>query len=92
MSVIYTEIRNFWPIFFGRKCCIPDSKIFKGYYNSEDDALKIFKNNYELEPKFLITEQYLGGNNVNYFFKNDVPIQFGRHKVYKNRLVFKKYF
>lgn len=79
-----------WPIFFGRKCNIPDSRIFKGYYSSENDALNIFKEKYNLEPKFLITEQAI--NNANYFYKNDVPVQFGKNKIYKRRLIYKKYF
>lgn len=79
-----------WPIFFGRKCNIPDARIFKGFYNSENEALSIFKEKYNLEPKFLITEQYI--DNANFFYKNDVPVQFGKDKIYKSRLVYKKYF
>lgn len=85
-----------WPIFLGRKNCIPTCRILQGVFNSSEDALEQLKKFYENSPYSLVTERHLPINEYDEsFFINDVPIKFANDdgskcKQYASRKVYIK--
>lgn len=76
-----------WPIFLGRRTCIPSKPVFRGIFSSFDSAFaekkKISKSYIEL---FHVEE----GNfpeRGEVIMLNDVPVRFGISKVYESRYV-----
>jgi CRISPR system Cascade subunit CasD len=76
-----------FPIFFGRKSCIPSEFIFKGIFETEHDsenrALSIASEK-NLHKKFEVIDgefENLGRT----MLLNDIPISFGDEKKYKER-------
>ena len=78
-----------WSLFLGRKSCAPSEVIAQGLFSTEEEALQkaadiatrkgrkktfeVFEGRHEDEGDVLVL--------------NDVPVQFGVHKVYRNRYV-----
>ncbi len=76
-----------WDVYLGRKNCVPTDFIFHGIYADEGEA-----NNQALaiatEKKLLEDFRVLNGaHNGETITLNDVPIQFGEHKRYRDRQV-----
>ena len=98
-----------WPLYLGRRCCIPTELIYRGTFDSEEDALQHlqeylnqraeerntaerFSKDWQLHEIFRVVDgQHSGGgfNTANTFILNDVPIQFGKEKKYRDRTVTK---
>lgn len=74
-----------WPIFFGRKCCIPSAKMFKGIYSSEEELFNTV--NIKESKKFIVSDEKIP--NANKFSLTDVPVKFGEYKEYMIRHVYK---
>jgi len=78
------------PVFeicLGRKSCIPTDFINRGIFNTFEEALEqanSIKNAKNLIEQFRIIEEEGKGEE---FVIEDVPIQFGQFKKYKNRIV-----
>lgn len=76
-----------WPIFLGRKCCVPSEFIFQGVFASQDQALEHCKEmckRKQRAPIFMVKE---GEHDGEQFTLNDVPLQFGKQKKYRDRRV-----
>lgn len=76
-----------WDVYLGRKNCVPTDFIFRGLYADEGEA-----NNQALaiatEKKLLEDFRVLNGSHEGETITlNDVPIQFGEHKRYRDRQV-----
>ena len=78
-----------WPIYLGRRCCIPTYPIYQGSFESEDDAVK--KIDEIATAKNLVEKERLiegeDENAIDTFYIFDVPVSFGKNKSYKDRQV-----
>lgn len=77
-----------YQIYLGRKNCIPTELVFRGFYDTKDNAIKELKSISEskkLIEDFIVKEGKHKGDES--FYINDVPIQFGKFKKYKDRLI-----
>jgi len=78
-----------WPLYLGRKCCIPSYPIFQGLFDSYEEAEgKIF--NIAEERALVLKETMKDGAdpyNGDVICLNDVPINFGNEKTYRDRFV-----
>lgn len=78
-----------WPIYLGRRCCIPSYPIYNGVFDSETKAIdKLFdiaksKNLFEVER---MIEGYVE-EAFDTFYIMDVPIIFGKRKEYRDRQI-----
>ena len=82
-------INPVWPLFLGRKCCIPSEIIFQGKFSSKQNCLdKAYeiaerKNKYRGFTVFQDADSERG----EVITLNDVPISFGVNKSYTDRQV-----
>lgn len=93
-----------YPIYLGRRCCVPTDFVYRGNFDSADDAeqaaLKIAKeksverneaehktDKWELAEDFRVVDGETEDGDS--FTLNDVPIQFGTQKKYRDRRVTK---
>ena len=64
-----------WPLYLGRKNCVPSTRIFHGVFDSEEEAVAVFDKAYGHEHVRKIME-----TRPDYYeqsaFVNDVPLQF----------------
>lgn len=77
-----------WDVYLGRKTCIPNELIYQGVFNSADGAFEK-ADKVATEKKLLADFKVVQGaedGDENYTL-NDVPIQFGVHKQYRDRQV-----
>lgn len=76
-----------WDLFLGRKCCAPTDIIFRGSYDTREDALlaavAIAEEKHLIEA-FRVVDGEEEGEALTL---NDVPVQFGERKQYRERLV-----
>lgn len=77
----------YWDIYFGRKCCAPTDFIYRGCFDSELSALKKaleIAQEKKLSENFRVVDGEGAGEII---ILNDVPIQFGENKIYRERRV-----
>jgi CRISPR system Cascade subunit CasD len=74
-------------VYFGRKNCVPTEKIHQGSYASSDDAWE--KAGYIMNEKQLLDDFRVleGEHEGDVMTLNDVPVQFGKIKKYRDRRV-----
>lgn len=76
-----------WDIYLGRKCCAPVDIVFRGLYDVEDDAFQNARSIAEdkhLSEVFRVVDGKREGETI---VLNDVPVQFGEAKRYRERIV-----
>ncbi len=78
-----------WPIYLGRKCCVPSFPVFQGVFDSYEDAknkIKILAEEKHLSLKEMMKD---GANPYEgeVICINDVPVKFGTEKEYRDRFV-----
>ena len=76
-----------WDIYFGRKCCAPTDWIYRGSFATESSAIEKSK---EIAKEKMLLEDFRvldGEHRGETIILNDVPIQFGENKVYRERRV-----
>lgn len=81
-----------YPIYLGRRCCVPTDFVYHGNYDSEElaenAAREYAKKKDELcSVAFKVIDGESSEGDV--FTLNDVPLQFGTQKVYRDRRVTK---
>lgn len=82
-----------WPIYLGRRCCVPNDFIYQGTFNSEKEAEQAALEkahshcSRKLIPDFSLIDGECDAGDA--FTLNDVPIQFGTVKKYRDRRVTK---
>lgn len=77
-----------WDIYLGRKTCIPNEIIFQGQFSSVDEAKKKaldIAQQKQLLVDFNVLQGYHDKGEI--LTLNDVPVQFGVHKKYRDRQV-----
>lgn len=76
-----------WDLYLGRKNCVPTDFIYRGIFDTTDKALKKGKS---IANKKSLTEDFRvvdGEHDGEIMSINDVPLQFGEVKKYRDRLV-----
>lgn len=76
-----------WDIYLGRKCCVPTELILQGRYNNLDEACEASRTlaaDKQRGTAFTVVE---GEHEGEVLTLNDVPVQFGTKKRYKDRRV-----
>ena len=75
-------------LYLGRKCCIPSDFIGRGWYGSEEEA-QLALNKLAREKELIPSQQAREVNDMDEetWVLDDVPLRFGTHKIYKERLV-----
>jgi len=76
-----------WDLYLGRKNCAPTDFIYRGLFSSDSQAYSMAMDIAEqkaLKYQFKVME---GDHNGDVMVLNDVPIQFGVHKKYRDRRV-----
>jgi len=80
-----------WDIYLGRKCCAPTDLVFRGCFESETEALQAslaIAADKSLAEAFRVRDYAHGDENVGEIVVlNDVPVQFGTCKKYRERRV-----
>ncbi|MBZ6067197.1 type I-E CRISPR-associated protein Cas5/CasD [Aeromonas schubertii] len=77
-----------WDLSLGRKSCVPTEFIFQGQFANRDDALTVALNLAEQKQRardFMVIQGATEGGEL--LTLNDVPLQFGQHKRYRDRQV-----
>lgn len=75
-------------LFLGRKCCVPSELIGRGCYDNEEQAYAVLtdlakqKNSLFYRKAWEVDEM-----DEDTWILDDVPLRFGTHKIYKERLV-----
>lgn len=78
-----------WPIFLGRKSCVPSELIFQGKFSSKDECIRTANNiayGKERIKSFSVLQED-DSTKGDVLSLSDVPVQFGEHKKYKERYV-----
>lgn len=76
-----------YDIYLGRKTCVPTDFIYRGIFESEDDALlaaEAIAAEKDLKEDFRVVDGESEGEPLTL---NDVPVQFGEIKKYRDRMV-----
>jgi len=76
-----------YDVFLGRKCCAPTDLIYRGTHADADEALatgQVLADEKGLVAAFRVVGGEADGEALTL---NDVPIQFGEHKLYRDRRV-----
>ncbi|ATO34360.1 CRISPR-associated protein, Cse3 family [Dickeya dianthicola RNS04.9] len=76
-----------WDLYLGRKNCVPTELIYQGLFADADDAwqqAQTVAENKQRLPSYAVIE---GEGDGDIITLNDVPVQFGQHKRYRDRRV-----
>jgi CRISPR system Cascade subunit CasD len=95
-QVPYPELENVvkflkqpvWDLYLGRKACAPTEYIFQGDFSTAEDAFNVSDKiaaEKKRTPEFRVLQGEHDGDET--FTLNDVPLQFGTEKKYRDRRV-----
>lgn len=76
-----------WDLYLGRKACVPTELVYQGIFTTVDDALAVAANlatDKGRAASFVVRQ---GEHDGEVITLNDVPLQFGTHKRYRDRRV-----
>ena len=76
-----------WDLYLGRKNCVPTEFIFQGIYTSTEKALEKAQQLAEEKHRKAAFQVLQGVHGDEVLTLNDVPIQFGENKQYRDRRV-----
>lgn len=76
-----------WDLYLGRKCCAPTEFIYQGYFETAEKAMDVAKKLAESKQRSLAHTVLQGEHEGEVLTLNDVPVQFGQNKQYRNRRV-----
>lgn len=76
-----------WDLYLGRKNCVPTEFIYKGIYKTADEALSIGASLASEKSRSMIFHVKQGEHEGEVLTVNDVPVQFGENKKYRDRRV-----
>ncbi|MBQ8977188.1 MAG: type I-E CRISPR-associated protein Cas5/CasD [Succinivibrionaceae bacterium] len=80
-----------WPLFLGRKCCVPSDIIYRGTFDEYLDAVDKADNIAVVKERYKSIEAYDGRRDdlegVDFWVLNDVPVEFGDYKKYRERII-----
>lgn len=76
-----------WDLYLGRKSCVPTEFIFQGVHANAEEALASGQRLAEAKQRSLAMRVLQGEGDGDPLTLNDVPLQFGPNKRYRDRLV-----
>lgn len=76
-----------WDLYLGRKSCVPTEFIYQGLFNTAEDAQAAGRCLAETKKRVAGFRVLQGEHEGEIFTLNDVPVQFGRDKQYRDRRV-----
>jgi CRISPR system Cascade subunit CasD len=76
-----------WDLYLGRKNCVPTEFIYQGIYESANQAMDKVKQLAEGKSRVCVFRVLEGEHEGEVITLNDVPLQFGDHKKYRDRRV-----
>ena len=80
-----------WDLYLGRKCCVPTDFIYRGTFKNEGEAIEeaaaIARSKKRIEQFRVLQGAHVIDKNGETFTLNDVPVQFGPKKRYRDRQV-----
>lgn len=80
-----------YPIYLGRRCCVPTDFVYHGEFASENEA-ELAAKEYAAKKSLSLKFKVIDGDfpeKGDVFTLNDVPLQFGTQKMYRDRRVTK---
>lgn len=76
-----------WDLYLGRKNCAPTEFIYQGLFGSVEDALSAGRVLAEAKRRTIAMRIWQGKHDGEVLSLNDVPLQLGEHKLYRDRRV-----
>ncbi|KEY59800.1 type I-E CRISPR-associated protein Cas5/CasD [Serratia sp. DD3] len=76
-----------WDLYLGRKSCVPTELIYQGLFEDTDAAWQQAKTLADKKQRLLSYAVIEGEADGDIITLNDVPVQFGQHKRYRDRRV-----
>ncbi|SFM11027.1 type I-E CRISPR-associated protein Cas5/CasD [Marinobacter zhejiangensis] len=76
-----------WDLYLGRKNCVPTEFIAQGVYQGAEQAMNKARQLAESKNRSPVFQVLQGEHEGEVLTLNDVPIQFGEHKLYRDRRV-----
>ena len=76
-----------WDLYLGRKNCVPTEFIAQGIYSDSQAAMDKARQLAESKKRVPVFQVLQGEHEGEVLTLNDVPIQFGEHKLYRDRRV-----
>lgn len=76
-----------WDLYLGRKSCVPAEFIMQGIYSEVDSAFHVADKIADSKNRALSFQVLQGRHEGEVLTLNDVPVQFGRQKKYRDRQV-----
>jgi CRISPR system Cascade subunit CasD len=76
-----------WDLYLGRKCCVPTEFIAQGLFRTSQEAKCHAEEFAEKKQRVRIFEVLDGDGEGESLTLNDVPLQFGKQKLYRDRRV-----
>lgn len=76
-----------WDLYLGRKNCVPSEFIYQGVFASVDEALAAGRELAVSKRRALALRVLQGEHEGEVLSLNDVPLQLGEHKLYRDRRV-----
>jgi len=76
-----------WDVYLGRKCCVPTEFIAQGFYATAELALQVAGQLAADKQRACAFHVRQGEHEGEVLTLNDVPVQFGEHKKYRDRRV-----
>lgn len=76
-----------WDLYLGRKCCVPTEFICQGVYADIDQATRRASEIAAQKSRHAVFRVLQGEHEGEVLTLNDVPLQFGDHKRYRDRRV-----
>jgi len=76
-----------WDLYLGRKNCVPTEFIFQGIYSDSEQALIKAGELADEKLRCPVFQVLQGEHEGEVLTLNDVPLQFGEHKRYRDRRV-----
>lgn len=88
LAVIQKALRNpVWDLYLGRKNCVPTEFIEQGIYPNLSEAMASARTLSAEKNRFPVFQVLQGEHDGEVLTLNDVPLQFGEHKRYRDRRV-----
>jgi len=76
-----------WDLYLGRKNCVPTEFIFQGLFEDSEDALLAAERLATEKQRAFAFRVLQGEHDGEHLILNDVPVQFGQNKKYRDRRV-----
>jgi CRISPR system Cascade subunit CasD len=76
-----------WDLYLGRKNCVPSEFIYQGLFDSAEAALEAGRELAASKGRALALRVLQGEHEGEVLSLNDVPLQLGEHKLYRDRRV-----